>query len=165
MNFVQIGTADPALIADARDLRDSLSELIRVYSFRDRDRICCYDVSVTQCYALLAIARSGPLTLNELAAALYLDKSTASRVLDGLEKKGYATRGEHPESRRSILIGATPAGIELIDRIEEDLLREEMRLLEDFEPDVRRAAARLIERLARAAAARIDTTGGSCCST
>jgi MarR family transcriptional regulator, 2-MHQ and catechol-resistance regulon repressor len=165
MSLVQIRSRDARLEQDARDLREALSELIRVYAFRDRDRICCYDISVTQCYALQAISRRGPLTLNELSAELYLDKSTTSRVVDGLEKKGYATRLTHPESRRSILVEPTPAGATLLDRIEADLLSEEMRLLEDFEPEVRKGAARLIQRLARAASARVDTSGGTCCST
>ena len=29
-----------------------MADLVRVYQFRDRDHICCHDVSVTQCYAL-----------------------------------------------------------------------------------------------------------------
>jgi hypothetical protein len=65
---------------DARAVHEALSDLVRVYQFRDRDRICCHDVSVTQCYALEALIRRGPITLGELAAELYLDKSTASRV-------------------------------------------------------------------------------------
>jgi len=47
----------------------ALSDLVRVYQFRDRDRICCYDVSVTQCYALEALARRSAMTLNDLATA------------------------------------------------------------------------------------------------
>src|SRR5690606_8135934 len=145
---------------DARELRAALSELLRVYGFRDRDRICCYDVSVTQCYALGAVVEGGPLTLNGVAAGLYLDKSTASRVVDGLEGKGYVRRREHPESRRSILIEATPAGEALHARIQDDLVAQEARLLEAFDPEVRQAATRLIARLARAAAERVDTSGG-----
>ena len=44
--------ADDALLADAEQLSGALSELIRVIQFRDRDRACCYDISVSQCYAL-----------------------------------------------------------------------------------------------------------------
>lgn len=142
----------------------ALTELIRVYQFRDRDRICCYDVSVTQCYALEALVLQGAMTLNELAAALYLDKSTASRVADGLEKKGYVERGPHPESRRSVLLEATGEGRELHARIESDVLAEEERLLAGFAPEVRRSMTRLIEGLAQAAAARVDTSGGGCCT-
>ena len=78
---------DAELSRDAARLYDALSDLIRVYQFRDRDRICCHDLSVTQCYALEALVRRGPLTMNELAARLFLDKSTASRVVDALERK------------------------------------------------------------------------------
>src|SRR6185295_7416015 len=75
--------------ADATALHEALSELVRVYQFRDRDRICCHDISVTQCYALEALLRRGPSGLNELAQELYLDKSTASRVVAALQRKGY----------------------------------------------------------------------------
>ena len=83
---------DSDLARDARAFYDALSDLVRVYQFRDRDRICCYDISVSQCYALEALVRRGGMTLNDLAAQLYLDKSTASRVVDALERKGYVAR-------------------------------------------------------------------------
>ena len=86
---------DLALERDVHLFYDALSDLIRVYQFRDRDRICCYDVSVSQCYGLEALVRRGPMTLNDLAAHLYLDKSTASRVVDALERKGYVARSPH----------------------------------------------------------------------
>ena len=155
---------DPHLEADTVALHRSLSELVRVYQFRDRDRICCYDISVTQCYALEAIVLEGPLTLNELAARLYLDKSTASRVVDALQQKGYAERAENPEDRRALHLFVTPAGRDLHARIESDILAQERALLADFAPEVRESMARLIGQLARAAASRVDTTGGSCCT-
>src|SRR6185295_17411735 len=80
------------LEVDATSLHEALTELVRVYQFRDRDRICCHDISVTQCYALEALLRRGPSGLNELAAELYLDKSTASRVVAALQRKKYVSR-------------------------------------------------------------------------
>ncbi len=154
---------DPQLARDAAALQRALSDLIRVYQFRDRDRICCYDISVSQCYALEALVERGPLTLNDLAAHLYLDKSTASRVVDGLERKGLARRGAHPQDGRAVLLSATPAGTRLCKRIQDELVADQMRLLEEFEPDVRLALTRLIVRLADAAAARVQTGGGACC--
>ncbi|HEX2189314.1 MAG TPA: MarR family transcriptional regulator [Longimicrobiaceae bacterium] len=151
------------LEADTAELHRALTELIRVYQFRDRDRICCYDVSVTQCYALEATVLDGPLSLNDLAARLYLDKSTASRVVDGLERKGYVERTESPRDRRVLRLVATPAGRALHARIQRDLLDQERELLSEFDPEVRRSMTRLIGQLARAASARVDTSGGSCC--
>jgi len=152
------------LSADALALHRALSELIRVYQFRDRDRICCYDVSVAQCYALEAVVLHGPLTLNELAAYLFLDKSTASRLVDALEKKGYVERRENPEDRRALSLEATESGRVLHARIEGDILAQEAELLAEFSPEVRQSMARLVGELARAAASRVDTTGGSCCA-
>jgi DNA-binding MarR family transcriptional regulator len=156
--------ADERLDADTVELNRALTELVRVYQFRDRDRICCYDVSVSQCYALEATVLEGPLGVNDLAARLYLDKSTTSRVVDALEKKGYVERRESAEDRRAVRLVATAEGRELHARIQGDILAQERELLAEFSPEVRQSMARLIGQLARAAAARVDTTGGACCA-
>jgi DNA-binding MarR family transcriptional regulator len=148
----------------AEALHAALSDLVRIYQFRDRDRICCHDVSVTQCYAIDALLRKGPSSLNELAAELYLDKSTASRVVATLERKGYVGRAPNPGDRRAILLTVTVTGRRLHDRIRKDLIDEETRLLQDFAPGVRDAASQLLLRLARAAEARAGLgTGSGCC--
>jgi MarR family 2-MHQ and catechol resistance regulon transcriptional repressor len=151
------------LVRDTEALYDALTELVRVYQFRDRDRICCYDVSVTQCYALEALVRRGGMTLNDLAAQLYLDKSTASRVVDALERKGYMTRLPHPEDRRAVLLEATAAGRALEGKIRESILAEERELLAGFAPEVRQAMTQLLRQLARATATRGGGEGASCC--
>jgi MarR family 2-MHQ and catechol resistance regulon transcriptional repressor len=144
-------------------VHEALSDLVRVYQFRDRDRICCHDVSVTQCYALEALVRRGPSTLNDLAAELYLEKSTASRVVATLERKRYVARSPHPTDGRAVVLRITPAGRRLYETIREGLLEEERELLKDFEPEVRKAAARIMARLARAAEARSGLTARSGC--
>jgi DNA-binding MarR family transcriptional regulator len=156
---------DPVLEAHAESLHDALSELVRVYQFRDRDRICCHDISVTQCYALEALLRRGPSGLNELAAELYLDKSTASRVVAALERKQYVSRAAHPEDGRAVVLAVTPKGRRLHDLIRADLVAESGQLLQDFAPEVREGAARLLRQLARAAAARsgVGGAGPVCC--
>jgi DNA-binding MarR family transcriptional regulator len=155
--------ADPRLDRDAAELQEALSELIRVYQFRDRKRICCHDISVTQCYALRALDRQGPLTLNGLAETLYLDNSTASRVVDSLERKGYTDRSQNPSDRRVVRIELTESGRQLYGQIERDLIEEQCRLLADIDPVVRQATARLIATLAREAAARLSREDGRCC--
>lgn len=153
---------DPGLEADARRLQRSLTELIRIVQFRDRDRICCHDVSVSQCYALETVVQQGPLTLNELAAGLYLDKSTASRIADGLVAKGYLGRRRHPDDGRAVLLEVTPEGRALYVRIESDLVEESRRVLVELDPDLRAAVVPLLGRLVRAAADRIERRAGSC---
>lgn len=155
--------SDPILARDTEELYDALEDLLRVYQFRDRDRICCFDISVSQCYALEGLVRRGSMTLNDLAAFLYIDKSTASRVVDALERKGYVARLPHPKDGRSVLLDASPAGRELEGKIRESILAEERQLLSDFPPEIRKSMAVLIRRLARAADSAVEASGGSCC--
>ena len=143
------------LETDARELLEALTRLVRVYQFRDRNRICAHDVSVSQCYALQAIARRETPGLNELAASQYLDKSTASRLVDGLEEKGYVRRAPDPRDGRAVRLAVTKRGQEVLDKIEADLLAEQIELIRDFTPEVRRATARLVLRLAQATQARM----------
>jgi MarR family 2-MHQ and catechol resistance regulon transcriptional repressor len=153
---------DADLARDAEDLHQSLRSLIRVYQFRDRKRICCHDISVTQCHALELIVGQGPVSMTKLAASLFLDKSTVSRVVGSLEGKGLAARRADPADARGVLLEATAEGRGLFARIEQDLLRQSRRLLSDLDPEVRQATARLIARLAREAEARFSKTDGSC---
>lgn len=154
---------DSGLLADAEIFSDALGELIRVVQFRDRDRACCYELSVSQCYGLKAIADAGRLTVNQLAAFLFLDKSTASRIANGLVDKGLAARERDEQDGRVVHLVATEAGRRIHERIEADLAHEYAELLEDFDPAFRSAIVKLIGRLKRSFASRVETEGGSCC--
>ena len=154
---------DQRLESDTQALHRTLSELLRVFQFRDRDRICCHDISVTQCYALGALFERDELTLNELAAELYLDKSTASRVVDALVTKGYATRTPRPDDRRAVALQLTPAGRELYQRIDGELLGELRAVAAGFEPEVLRSMNQLLGRFLRAAGSRF-LPAGACCA-
>src|SRR4051812_49839806 len=101
--------SDPALARDTEELYDALEDLLRIYQFRDRDRICCFDVSVSQCYGLEGLVRRGSMTPNDLAAPLYLAKSTASRAVGAPARTGYRARAPPPQDPPAPLRAATPA--------------------------------------------------------
>lgn len=149
----------------AADFHAAVSELVRVYQFRDRDRICCHDVSVTQCYALEVLVGRGALRSQALAAALHLDKSTTTRVVDALVRKGYVERLPDPDDARAVLLRITRKGRQLHQRIDGDLIAQQEALLRDLDPQVRAGATELIRRVARAADARFRSgrsTGTGC---
>jgi MarR family 2-MHQ and catechol resistance regulon transcriptional repressor len=149
------------LDADARALHGAVSDLVRVYQLRDRDKICCHDISVTQCYALEILLLRGPMQLNELAAELFLDKSTTSRVIDALERKAYVERIPKADDRRAVALRVTRTGRSLNGRIHRDLIEQQKALLSDLDPELRATVADVIKRLAQAAAARFSA-GDSC---
>jgi MarR family 2-MHQ and catechol resistance regulon transcriptional repressor len=153
---------------DAIALQDAVSELVRVYQFRDRDQICCYDVSVTQCHALEILVEHGPMRLGALTERLFLDKSTTSRVVGTLVKKGYVEQRADEADGRASALHATASGRRLCRRIIDDLVGQQKQLLRDLDPDVRETVIKVIRGLARAADSRFRSgvstgSGGACC--
>ena len=154
-----------ALDRDAVALQQAVADLVRVYQFRDRDRICCHDVSVTQCYALETLVEHGPMRLSALADRLFLDKSTTSRVVNTLVRKGYVEQRADTTDGRAMLINATRQGQRLCTRITSDLVDQQKQLLEDLAPELRAGVVQVIQRLAHAADARFRSgVAGGCCA-
>jgi DNA-binding MarR family transcriptional regulator len=158
-----------ALDRDAAALHAAIADLVRVYQFRDRDRICCHDISVTQCYALETVVEHGPLGLSALAKRLFLDKSTTSRVVGSLVKKGYVEQRADVQDGRAVALSATRKGRGLCARITDDLVDQQKQLLQDLDPEVRAGVVHVMRRLAQAADARfrsgsMDGSGESCCT-
>lgn len=156
--------SDPQLARDAEELRQALVDLVRLCQARDRGTICCYDVSVTQCHAIDVLSRSGPLTLNALARELYLDKTTASRVVSTLVRKRYVSRRASPEDGRSILLRVTAKGRRLHESIRRDLNAQAAALLAETSPEVRAANLLLLRRLYQAVAGCCGKEGTISCS-
>jgi MarR family 2-MHQ and catechol resistance regulon transcriptional repressor len=158
-------TKETALDRDALAMQQAVADLVRVYQFRDRDRICCHDVSVTQCYALETLVEHGPMRLGTLAERLFLDKSTTSRVVNTLLRKGYVEQRADATDGRAMLINATRQGHRLCARITSDLVEQQKQLLGDLAPEIRAGVVQVIQRLARAADARFRSgVAGGCCS-
>ena len=150
---------------DAEALQAAVADLVRVYQFRDRDCICCHDVSVTQCYALETLVEHGPMRLSALAERLFLDKSTTSRVVNTLVRKGYVEQRADATDGRAVLISATRQGQRLCARITSDLVEQQKQLLGDLAPEIRAGVIQVIQRLAHAADARFRSGGtGGCCA-
>jgi MarR family 2-MHQ and catechol resistance regulon transcriptional repressor len=157
-----------ALDRDAADLQAAVADLVRVYQFRDRDRICCHDVSVTQCYALETLVHNGPMRLSTLAEHLFLDKSTTSRVISALVRKGYVEQRADAKDGRATTLSATRQGRRLCARITDDLVDQQKQLLQDLDPELRSGVVRVLRRVAQAADARFRSgvaigTGAACC--
>lgn len=67
---------------------------------------------------LRRVAGEGPMRVTEVARDLGVEPSTASRHLQCLEAKGWITRLADPDDRRAALVAATPAGENVIRKVE-----------------------------------------------
>jgi DNA-binding MarR family transcriptional regulator len=77
-------------------------------------------LSFTQVRALSLLARDVErATLGELGERLQLSLPAVSRSVEGLVKRGYVTRAEDADDRRFKQVAATPAGLDLMERLME----------------------------------------------
>ena len=132
---------------DGIDLFRALSELARRYQFRNKDEVCCYGLTVSQCYALQLLAQQETLTSSELSAKLSLDVSSTTRLVDRLVKKKLALRRSSADDARVREILITDAGRRLIQRVESDFAAMMETALASFSVEVREALPVALRRL------------------
>ena len=145
---------------EAEELSRALEDLARVYQLQDPRQTCSYGINMTECYTLEAVARDGPLTINEIAARLSVDKATASRAVQSLAQKRYVRSRVHPDDSRALQVRATAAGERLYERIHAAGRALHRRILEGFPTEVRQAATALLQKIVEAETQ--CATSGSC---
>lgn len=140
--------------ATARELYRALRDLARTSRERDSEQLCGHEITRTECHALETLVEDGPMTVNQIAGVLRLDKSTASRVAQSLEDKRLAARAGHPADGRALQIGVTARGRRLHGRVLSESIACYAALLEEMDPEARTAAVDLLRRLSRPASCR-----------
>ena len=90
-------------------LVDDLVALCRLFGMAERDQICCGTVTVQQCVCLQALLPA-PLEAGPLAEQLGTSPSAATRLVDGLVKRGWVERARDASDRRRVQVQLTDAG-------------------------------------------------------
>lgn len=143
----------------ALEMYEIVHEIIKKYQFRDRNQICCYDITVSQCYVLYEL-KGGPLTMRNIASKLFLDISTMSRVVDQLQKKNYIVREQDMADRRITYVSLTKGGKALLSSIESDLISTEKEILKKITPAARHSVLFVLRDLAKS----LDNWQNTCCT-
>ena len=92
------------------------------------------EVSLPQYRALVVLGSRGSQRPVDLAQALGVDPSTATRMCDRLVRKGLITRRHDVVDRRGVLLDLSPSGRRLVDRVTHQRRREIRRILEAVDP-------------------------------
>ncbi|MCG9551567.1 bifunctional helix-turn-helix transcriptional regulator/GNAT family N-acetyltransferase [Vibrio harveyi] len=102
---------------NARQLRHYSRQAVRLLGMLDKQ---CGDVALTpvQAHALGEIQLQ-PLTINQLAHQLNVDKSNASRTVTGLIKLGLVESIENPKDKRSQLVALTEQGQQALSQLDQ----------------------------------------------
>lgn len=143
----------PHLAEQAQQLHQALEHLVKQYQLRDRNDICCYGISVSQCYALETLAEHGMSTMQALAKHLHLAVSTVTRVVDSLVAKGLVERHMNTRDRRVCQVALTPRGLALVKQIQDELVAREQAVLQRIPAASRDHVIWALEELSRAVTA------------
>jgi DNA-binding MarR family transcriptional regulator len=81
----------------------------RLFSSFEREDICCGTVSPAQC-VLLQTLTEGEWDVSNLAAHSRVTKGAMTRLVDGLEKRGWVARDKSDDDGRRVLVSLTPNG-------------------------------------------------------
>lgn len=127
---------------------EALSALARAYQLRDRSTLLAEGVTVTGCYALEAVIREPGSSVTAVARELGLDKSSASRAILALERRGLLRRAEDPKEHRAVRLEPTARGRSLHRRVVTGVVAEYRGLLASISPARRRQLVETLERLA-----------------
>jgi DNA-binding MarR family transcriptional regulator len=103
-----------------RKFRENIRHIERELNIQGNAN-CCEGVTLAQCHTLLELQlHRKPISLNELSERLYLDKSTVSRTVDSLVRKGAVNREVPAQNRRKVTLSLTEKGSAICRRINRD---------------------------------------------
>lgn len=85
------------------------------------------------------------IRMSELAGAIDVDASTATRTIERLVKSGYVLREADPNDQRAVCVQLTDQGMETVLEIQRRRRELLLRSLEQFDGDQRHALADLLD--------------------
>jgi DNA-binding MarR family transcriptional regulator len=92
-------------------LQEQLIALIRAFGLHRPDQTPCGEpVAVAEAHALVELAHAAPLSQNDLATRLQLEKSTVSRLVGILESRGWIARARSVQDGRARELRLTDTG-------------------------------------------------------
>lgn len=98
------------------EFTDALVAISRHFGVLERDNVCCGDVTVPQCVALQRLLEA-PAGVSALASHLGKSVSATTRLVDGLQQRGWVERRPDPEDGRRVQLKLTEAGTERASRL------------------------------------------------
>jgi DNA-binding MarR family transcriptional regulator len=101
-----------------KELLDVLGGLSQVLRFCCRDEAFCEGVTFHQFLILSAVARKKELNMADLHTLLSVEKSTTTRLVKPLIKKGFLLRKKSDNDSRAVKLSLTGAGRETHKNVE-----------------------------------------------
>ena len=117
VQLMPMSTAGVGCVAARDALVDAIIDASRGLAALDARSLASVDITIAQHRALAELAARGPCRLAELAVALEVDRSTASRIADRLARKRLVNRRRLSADRRGVRVSATQLGRAIIEEV------------------------------------------------
>jgi DNA-binding MarR family transcriptional regulator len=135
----------PAVLAQA--LRPSVMRLARRLRQMRDDSV---GLNSNQLSAMAVLLNSGDLLMGELAAAEKMQPPSMTRIINGLEARGFVARRPHPDDRRQCLVTLSDEGRKILlanRRRRDEWLAIRIAQLTPVEREVLREAIAILEKV------------------
>jgi DNA-binding MarR family transcriptional regulator len=135
----------PALLAHG--LRPSVMRLARRLRQMRDDSV---GLNSNQLSAIAVLLNSGDMLMGELAAAEKMQPPSMTRIINGLETRGFVARRPHPEDRRQCLVTLSDEGRKILlanRRRRDEWLAIRIAQLAPAEREVLREAIAILEKV------------------
>jgi len=131
-------------------LVDDVVAFCRMFAMVERDQVCCGTVTIAQCVVLQTLLE-GSWDASTLAGHARVTKGAMTRLLDGLESRGFVERHQDPDDGRRSLIELTTTGTKEAKRLAGMTENAVAMIMSRMPKDMRKPAVAMIADLRKAA--------------
>lgn len=134
-----------------QNLQEQIIAFIRAFGLhKGEETPCGKSLSVAEAYVLMELERDEQLAQNVLVERLNLAKSTVSRLVQQMQKRGWIERERSPEDGRIWLWQLTPAGRTLAAEVGQARQEKFAGILAQIPEDVRQTVSDSLDILVEA---------------
>ena len=100
-----------------QELDAVLSSLSLAFIQLERSGKCCQGVTLSQCHTFDVLSKNGDLTMNELSRQMGLAKSTMTRIVNTMVRRGWIERMRDRGDKRRVSVRLTAEGRKMSDNV------------------------------------------------
>ena len=142
-------TEDPkqTIRKDASRLADFIMFTQRSFLLNLSKELNKGNVSFPQFFLLGYLANEDFLTMTDISKKMGHSTAAATGLVDRLEKLGYVQRMHAQDDRRKVMVQITRKGIDLVERIREEIVTSLVDLMEDLDKEDQEALLRTYSKI------------------
>ncbi len=118
------------------ELDEILFNALRTIFAFEREKVSVFDLTYGEIYLLQFLRRSSNAPMSEIASEMHIPISTATRLIDRLERRNLLSRRKDEKDKRKILVTLERDGNELVKKVEEhtwDIIVQNLKKFRDEE--------------------------------